>query len=87
MFDDVFVTWVLVFIAIIGLWILPWKAIALWKSARRGEVWWFIALLLLNTMAILEILYIFIFSKRKKEDVGKKDDEVEKGRIKIKEKI
>lgn len=53
-------------IAII-LWTLPWKATALWKAARRKEMGWFIALLLVNTIGILEILYIFIFSERKKE--------------------
>jgi len=46
------------------LWTLPWKAVALWKAARRGEKIWFIVLLVVNTLAILEILYIFIFSKR-----------------------
>ncbi len=46
------------------LWILPWKAVALWKSARREEKWWFIALLVINTFALLEALYIFYFSKR-----------------------
>ncbi len=53
----------LVFLLII-LWTLPWKGVALWKSARLGERWWFVALLVINTIGILEILYIFIFSKR-----------------------
>ena len=47
------------------LWIVPWKGIALWKAARLGHKKWFIALLIVNTMAILEILYIYFFSKRK----------------------
>lgn len=45
-------------------WTIPWKGFALWKAARRGEKIWFIVLLLLNTLAILEILYIFVFSER-----------------------
>ncbi len=49
----------------IGLWTLPWKGIALWKSARRNERLWFVALLVINTIALLEILYIFVFSKKK----------------------
>jgi methionyl-tRNA synthetase len=53
--------WVLVALAI---WTLPWKGYALWKSARRGEKWWFVALLLVNSLAILEIVYIFFFSKK-----------------------
>ncbi len=44
------------------VWSLPWKGFALWKSARRGESRWFIALLLLNTAGIMEIIYLFFFS-------------------------
>ncbi len=50
---------------LIILWTLPWKGIALWKSARANERWWFIALLVINSLALLEILYIFVFSKNK----------------------
>ena len=49
-----------------AIWTIPWKGVALWKAARRGEKIWFIVMLLLNTLAILEILYIFVFSKREK---------------------
>ncbi len=55
--------WVIV---VIGLWSLPWKAVALWKSARQNQKWWFITLLVVNTIGLLEILYIFVFSKKKK---------------------
>lgn len=58
--------WILIGIYI---WILPWKGLALWKSARSGSKKWFILILLLNTMAILEILYIFIFSKKNKKEI------------------
>jgi len=54
--------WVLLLII---LWMLPWKAVALWKAARQGEKVWFIVLLVVNTLAILEILYIFFFNKGK----------------------
>lgn len=54
-------------IIILGIiWTLPWKGIALWKAARLNHKWWFIALLIINTLALLEILYIFFFSKRKR---------------------
>lgn len=49
------------------LWTAPWKGVALWKSARQNEKWWFIALLLINTVGLLEILYIFIFGKKNKK--------------------
>ena len=36
---------------------------SLMKSARHNQKWWFIALLVINTLGLLEILYIFVFSK------------------------
>ncbi len=50
---------------LIILWVLPWKGVALWKAAKNGHKKWFIALLILNTLAVLEISYIFFFAKRK----------------------
>ncbi|PIP28395.1 MAG: hypothetical protein COX29_01425 [Candidatus Moranbacteria bacterium CG23_combo_of_CG06-09_8_20_14_all_35_22] len=55
----------IILIIIVVIWTLPWKGFALWKSARKGDSIWFVFLLLINTLAILEILYIFIFSERK----------------------
>ncbi len=46
-------------------WTLPWKGVALWRAARNRHLVWFIVLLLVNTLAILEIIYIFGFSKEK----------------------
>lgn len=54
--------WVLI---VIAAWSLPWKGMALWKAAKQDDKKWFIVLLVINTLAILDILYIFIFSKRK----------------------
>lgn len=45
------------------VWVLVWKGMALWKAARREDKWWFIALLVVNTVGILEILYIYVFSR------------------------
>ena len=47
------------------IWVLPWKGVALWKAARNGQKGWFIVILALNTLAILEIIYIFTFGKKK----------------------
>ena len=49
------------------LWELIWKGKALWIAARKGSLYWFIALLILNTLGILPILYIFLFSKKNKQ--------------------
>jgi len=43
------------------LWSLPWKGVALWKAARNNQRGWFIAILLINTLALLEIAYIYFF--------------------------
>lgn len=45
------------------LWTLPWKGFALWKAARKGEKYWFIVMLVVNSYALIEILYIFVFAK------------------------
>ena len=48
-------------------WALVWKGLALWKSSRKNSPIWFVVLLIVNTLGLLEILYIFIFSKMGKK--------------------
>lgn len=57
----------IIFLAIVSIWELVWKGIALWRAGRNNHLGWFIAILILNTMGLLPILYIFIFSKPKKQ--------------------
>lgn len=45
------------------VWSYIWKGLALWKSARLNDTWWFVAFVFLNTAGILEILYLYVFSK------------------------
>ena len=52
------------FLLLMAVWTLPWKGYALWKSAQKNDTWWFIGLLIVNTLGVLDILYIFIFSRR-----------------------
>ncbi len=59
------------FLVLAVIWTLVWKALALWKAARSGNKWWFVVLLLVNTLGVLEILYIYVFSKRKMKDIMK----------------
>jgi len=49
----------------LALWSIPWKALALWKSARHSQKWWFIIFILVNTVGILEIFYLFVLPKIK----------------------
>ncbi len=64
--DPRFVTILLV----LAIWALIWKGIALWKAARNGSKPWFAALLILNTVGILEIIYIFYFSKKRNKTIA-----------------
>jgi len=56
---------------IVLIWTAIWKALALWKSARKNSPVWFVVLLIVNTLGILEILYIFIFSGLGKKPIMK----------------
>ncbi len=63
--------WAIVLIAIITVWSLIWKGLALWKAAKKNQPNWFIILLVINTVGILEILYIYVFSEIKFDEKKK----------------
>ena len=58
--------WILL---IVMVWVLPWKCVAMWKAARLGKKWWFAALLVVNTFAIFEIIYIFFIAPKQARKV------------------
>lgn len=43
------------------LWTVVLKGYALWVAARGGQKKWFVALLVVNTFGILEIVYLIWF--------------------------
>ena len=47
------------------VWSILWKGLALWKGAKYDQKNWFIVILVLNTIGILEIVYLFFFAKQK----------------------
>jgi len=51
-------------LALIILWTMPWKGVALWKASQNKQTVWFVVLLITSTMALLDALYIFYFSKK-----------------------
>ena len=57
-----------IMLVIILVWDSVWKLISLWKAAQNKSIPSFIVLAIFNTMGILPILYIFIFSKLKKKE-------------------
>lgn len=50
---------------VLFVWSLLWKGIALWNAVKNSQRNWFIAILVLNTVGILEIAYLFFFAKQK----------------------
>jgi len=54
-------------IGVIAIWEAVWKLIAMWKAAHKESVVWFVVLAIFNTLGILPILYIYVFS-----EMGKK---------------
>lgn len=57
-------SWILLLLV---AWTLPWKGIALWKASQLRQKYWFIALLVINTLALLEIFYIFFIARKKEK--------------------
>ena len=50
------------------LWDLIWKAFALWRSARRDQPAWFVAILFTNTVGALPIIYLLTNRETKQGD-------------------
>ena len=46
-------------------WSLFWKGIALWRAANLKQRNWFVVLLIVNTVGILELIYLFGFAKKR----------------------
>jgi len=58
-----------IFIIAAVLWTLVWKGLALWRSAELRQKYWFIALLIVNSLGILEIIYLFLVAKNYRVEV------------------
>ncbi len=50
---------------ILFIWSLVWNGIALWHAAKNNQRNWFIVMLVIHTVGILEIAYLFFFAKKK----------------------
>lgn len=66
-------TWGIFGVGAIGLILLAvvivLKGLALWHASKRDEKWWFIAMLVLNTAGILELVYLIFFAKVKWDQI------------------
>lgn len=66
---------IIIFLLLLA-WSFVWKGISLWRAAHLGHKKWFIVLLIVNTLGILEILYLFVFSKKiKNKDTAQIDSQ------------
>lgn len=54
-----------VLLFVLFLWSLLWKGIALWKAVKNEQRNWFVVMLVINSIGILEIAYLFFFAKKK----------------------
>jgi hypothetical protein len=50
---------------VLYLWSILWKGLALWRAAELKQRKWFVGILVLNTIGILEIAYLFYFAKKR----------------------
>jgi len=60
------------------IWLLPMiifdvviRAMSLWRSSRRGEKGWFIALFAINSLGILPLIYLLTHSAEKSKSTKK----------------
>jgi methionyl-tRNA synthetase len=58
-----------VLLIVVTLWTILFKGFALWHAARNRQSTWFIAILIVNTIGILEIIYLVWFRADKRKDV------------------
>lgn len=44
------------------------KGIALWRAGRNQQLGWFIALLIINSIGILPLIYLLVIDNKKKDE-------------------
>jgi len=52
-----------VFLFVFLIWSLFWKAYALWQAASKRQLIWFVLILIMNSLGLLEIAYVFYLNK------------------------
>ncbi len=54
---------------VVAIWSFVWKGYGLWIAAKHNQKGWFVAILILNTVGILEIFYVFKIAKKSWHEV------------------
>jgi len=57
----------LTLLILVQVWDLIWKAFALWRAARKRDIFWFVLLILINSAGLLPAFYLFYISERPKK--------------------
>lgn len=60
-----------IIIVILTIWSVLWKCYSVWHAAKNGHKKWFIALVILNTIGILDMIYVFRILKKDFKTVKK----------------
>lgn len=47
-------------------WDLFWRGKGMWKAAKNSQLYWFIAMLVVNSLGIVPIIYLAFFAKKAK---------------------
>lgn len=61
-------------IILAAIWSIVWKGLALWRAAGLRQKYWFIALLVVNTLGLLEIIYLYFVARKYKVEVIEKSE-------------
>ncbi len=61
MMQPYFGPWFALIIGALAIWSLVWKGFALWYAARNNQKVWYVILVVVNTLGILEIVYLLFF--------------------------
>lgn len=56
--------WFLFVLLLFGIWNLIWKGIGLWHAAKHNQKGWFLAMLFVNLVGLLPIVYLIWFKPK-----------------------
>ncbi len=61
--------WMGLTLGVLTIWDAVWKGIGMWKAGRNNQLGWFIAILIVNSVGILPIIYLVWFQKKREVEV------------------
>ncbi len=65
-FGNNFPGWLILVVIVLAIWGAIWKGIGLWRAGADRNLPWFVVMFVINTVGILEIVYIFAISRPKR---------------------